>query len=296
MSLGTLFLSFAVLFWGGSFVATKILVGCLPVTEIIALRLLIAVPPMAIAASLLKAWPRKLTAKEWWLLAGASMVLLLHWSVQFNGIRWTTATNSGWMVGAAPLSISFFAAIFLGERIRLRQIAGMAIASAGIVLLVSRGDLSTLDWLANRGDWLVLSSILIWGIYTAMTRDISRRHHPLGITTIITAFCGTPPVLFALMRGNGSSVAALTGEGVGAILFLALGSTFFALWFWQEGVARQGASRAGYFLYLLPLVTTAVSVPYLGEEFGGGGAVGGALILAGVILAEGKNGKKGKIG
>jgi drug/metabolite transporter (DMT)-like permease len=63
-----------------------------------------------------------------------------------------------------------------------------------------------------------------------------------------------------------------------------------AHWFWQEGVARLGAARAGVFLYLEPLATTGLAVPYLGESFGLFTAVGGAMVLAGVYLAERKRG------
>ncbi len=59
-----------------------------------------------------------------------------------------------------------------------------------------------------------------------------------------------------------------------------------AQWFWQLGVARLGAARAGIFVYLEPLATTALAVPLLGETFGVATAVGGALLLLGVWHAE----------
>ncbi len=59
-----------------------------------------------------------------------------------------------------------------------------------------------------------------------------------------------------------------------------------AHWLWQLGVARIGAARAGLFLYLEPLATTALAVPYLGEPFGWSTGLGGLLVLLGVSLAE----------
>jgi drug/metabolite transporter (DMT)-like permease len=71
-----------------------------------------------------------------------------------------------------------------------------------------------------------------------------------------------------------------------ALLFLGLAGVALAQWFWQRGVAKLGAAQAGLFLYLEPLATTALAVPYLGEPFGPVTAVGGLLVVLGVFLAR----------
>jgi len=71
-----------------------------------------------------------------------------------------------------------------------------------------------------------------------------------------------------------------------ALLFLGLFGMALAHWFWQEGVARVGAAQAGVFLYLEPVATTALAVPYLHESFGVYTAIGGFLVLLGVWLAQ----------
>jgi drug/metabolite transporter (DMT)-like permease len=79
---------------------------------------------------------------------------------------------------------------------------------------------------------------------------------------------------------------ALPGEAWFALLFLGVLGTALAHWFWQEGVARIGAARAGTFLYLEPLATTALAVPYLGEPLTMATVAGGSLVLAGVWLSH----------
>jgi drug/metabolite transporter (DMT)-like permease len=71
-----------------------------------------------------------------------------------------------------------------------------------------------------------------------------------------------------------------------AIIFLGVFAMGLAQWFWQEGMAKVGAARAGIYLYLEPLFTTALAVPYLKEEFGFFAALGGLMVLAGVYVAE----------
>jgi drug/metabolite transporter (DMT)-like permease len=59
-----------------------------------------------------------------------------------------------------------------------------------------------------------------------------------------------------------------------------------SLAFWQEGVSRLGAARAGLYLYLEPLATLGLAVPLLDEPFGPVAALGGALVLAGVAIGQ----------
>ncbi len=71
-----------------------------------------------------------------------------------------------------------------------------------------------------------------------------------------------------------------------ALLFLGIPGMALAHWFWQVGLARVGATEAGIFLYLEPLATMALAVPYLGESFGLSTGAGGLLVLSGVWFAQ----------
>jgi SAM-dependent methyltransferase len=75
-------------------------------------------------------------------------------------------------------------------------------------------------------------------------------------------------------------------DPLAALLYLAVAGTALGQWFWQEGVARVGAARAGLFLYLEPLATAALAIPFLGESFGPVMALGGVLVLMGVYIAQ----------
>jgi drug/metabolite transporter (DMT)-like permease len=92
-------------------------------------------------------------------------------------------------------------------------------------------------------------------------------------------------ILFAA-TANLTSVRALSPRGILALLYLGIPGLALGQWFWQEGVARLGAARAGLYLYLEPLATLALAVPLLGEPFGLFVALGGGLVLAGVCLGQ----------
>ena len=217
-----------------------------------------------------------------------SAILTLHFLIQITGIKYTSATNTGWIISVTPLALAVLSYFVLREKIGRRTIAGIAVATSGILLLVSGGRLTDLGWLSSIGDWLVLASAHTWAVYTVVTRDVSRQAEPLAVTFTILAPSFCLMMIYMAFTSDWSTFTALPTEPVLAILFLGVLGMGIAHWFWQEGVSRLGAARAGMYLYLEPLATTVLAVPYLHESFGLVTAAGGLLVLAGVFVAEGR--------
>lgn len=275
----------AVVIWGWTFVATKVLVAELGPVEVFGLRLAIGLPFLG-AVLLVKRVPLRFARGDARALLFGGAVFALHFLVQIAGLEMTTATNTAWIVAASPLALAVLSFLFLRERIGRAGVAGIAVATAGILMLVSRGRFGDLGWLRSTGDWLVLLSAHTWAIYTVATRDLARRRDPLavtfGILLVAAAFTG---VVFAA-AADLASVRALSPRGVAALLYLAIPGLALGQWFWQEGVSRLGAARAGLYLYLEPLATLALAIPLLGEPFGAAAALGGGLVLAGVYVGQ----------
>ena len=275
----------AVVIWGWTFVATKVLVAELGPVEILGLRLAIGLPFLG-AILLVKRAPLRFARADLRPLLAGGAVFALHFLVQIAGLQTTTASNTGWIISVSPLALAVLSFVFLRERIGWGGVAGIAVATAGVVLLVSRGSVADLDWLRSTGDWLVLASAFTWALYTVSTRDLVRRRHPLAVTFgILLVAAALTAVLFAL-TADLARVRALSPHGLAALLYLAIPGMALGQWFWQEGVARLGASRAGLYLYLEPLATLTLAVPLLGEPFGPFLALGGGLVLAGVALGQ----------
>jgi drug/metabolite transporter (DMT)-like permease len=275
----------AVVMWGWTFIATKILVAELGPVEIFGLRLAIGLPFLG-GLLIVRRVPLRFSRADLRALVLGGGVLTLHVVVQIVGLRTTTATNTGWMISVSPLVMAVLSWLFLGERIGWNGVAGIAIATAGVLVLVSRGAPADLQWLQSTGDWLVLASAHTWAIYTVITRDLSRRRHPLTITFgILLIAAALTTVLFAA-SADVSQVRSLSVRGLVALLYLAIPGLVIGQWFWQEGVAKLGAAQAGMYLYIEPLATVALAVPLLGEPFGPSTVVGGGLVLAGVYVGQ----------
>lgn len=275
----------AVVIWGWTFVATKVVVAEIGPVEVFALRLAIGLPFLG-AVLLAKRVPLSFTRVDARPLLVGGGIFTLHFLVQITGLELTTATNTAWIITITPLILALLSVFLLGERIGARGVAGIAIATTGILLLVSRGRLADLSWLRSTGDWLALASAHTWAFYTVATRDLVRRRHPLAATFAIlaTALVMTAPLFVAV--GDLEAVRSLSPGAVAAILYLAIPGMALGHWFWQEGVAALGGARSGLYLYLEPLSTVALAVPLLGEPFGPFVALGGAMVLVGVWVGQ----------
>jgi RarD protein len=273
-----------VIIWGWTFVATKICLQYLTPAELLAARFVMATPLVWLIMRLRGS--RLVIARGLRAAAlGSAALFLFHFLVQTWGLERTSATNTSWLIAVSPLAMAILAYVLLKERLERNTWIGIGVAFVGVLLLVSRGEWSRFDWLRSTGDWLALASAFTWALYTIATRNLSRTHPPMVVTVAILV----PSMLvlsgYVLATSSVRVYTALSGEAVVALIFLGFVGMGLAQWFWLEGVARLGAARAGVFLYIEPLATTALAVPYLHEPFGVWSAVGGLMVLAGVFYS-----------
>ena len=253
--------------------------------EVLALRLAVSLPILGVLLLTTRA-PIGFTRADLRPLIAGGAIMTAHFLIQIAGLTMTSATNTAWIITVTPLALAVLSFVFLRERLGFGGIVGIGVATTGIVLLVSRGHPADLQWLRSTGDWLALTSAFTWAAYTVVTRDLVRRRHPLTVTSavlFIAALCVAIPFAISV---DATRLGALSGRGIAAVLYLAVFGLVVGQWFWQIGVAKLGATRAGLYLYLEPLSTLALAVPVLGEAFGPAMAVGAGLVLFGVYLGQ----------
>lgn len=285
MNAASVYLVLCVIFWGWTFVATRICLQYVTPIELMGLRFLIGLPVLLVVVRA-KRLKFSFTPQERRRLLLASGIITIHFFIQITGLKYTSATNTGWIIAVTPLVMAVAAYLFLKERLPKSAGWGIGVATAGILLLVSHGQVDSLGWLQSRGDWLVLASAHTWVLYSIVIRDLTRSKAPLVVTVAVLAPSAVLVLGYMSVTSDWTRFVTMPTDGLLAVVFLGLFGLALGHWFWQEGVARIGAARSGVFLYLEPLATTALAVPLLGEVFGLTTAAGGLLVLAGVYLSQ----------
>ena len=207
-------------------------------------------------------------------------------SLVYLGLRSTTAVNAVLINSSMPLFMLVCSWVIERERASLRQVGGMLVSLAGILVILSRGSSSALLKLdLHAGDAWILLAMPVWGIYSVL---LKRRPAELGGTEFlfVISLAGVlmllPAAAFLALRAPMEFPAPAEALGV---LYMGLAASVLAFICWNRGVATVGANAAGFTIHLLPAFGTVLAILFLGEKFAGFHAVGIAVILAGVLLA-----------
>ena len=282
-----LLLALACLFWAGNWIAGRVLRDTFdPVT----LNFLRWVGAAAVLAPF--TWREVVAARAAIRRSAWPLVLLgLTGVASFNtliyvGLHTTTAVNGVLLGSSAPLFILLCSWLINRERGTLHQGVGMLISAAGILVILSHGDVHNLLSLdIHPGDGWILLAMLVWGLYSVLLR---RRPPELGGTallfliTLIGIALLAPFVVWHALEAPPRWPTAAEGAGV---LYLALFASLGAYICWNRGVAIVGANTAGFTLHLVPAFGTGLAIAFLGEAFHAFHAAGITAILLGVIVA-----------
>ncbi|MEZ5359926.1 MAG: DMT family transporter [Candidatus Zixiibacteriota bacterium] len=276
----------AISLWGASFIFTKLCLEFLTPMEIVASRFILAVPVL-----LLISWKKKLSfrffTQRWKIVIVCSLVLIAHLLIQVEGMKTTTATNTAWLITTIPIFIVAFSFFFLKERMKVRQLLGVAVAAFGVFVLVSRGNLTSLEFISSYGDWMVLVSCITWSVYTILGKKLSDTS-PLAVTTLVLtiAALGVCPPVF--IHSGISKFATLPAKVIYSLIFLGVLCMGIAYWLWTEALKRKTAGQVGVYLYFEPITTMLIAPFVLNEAITSSLLAGGALVIIGVWLVEKK--------
>ena len=275
----------AVLFWGTSFVATKTaLLEIKPVTVII-LRLILATTLLTIIALYTKRnFSINLKSHGWILIL--AMIATFHLWIQVTGLQYTTASNTGWIIGTAPIFMAILGLIFFKEKVTFLQMTGILIAMFGLLLLIGKGNILNIDLIKNKGDLLVLGSAFTWGVYSMVNKKISLSYSPLMTILYLFLMMAIIIIPFNLNQETILSVIHLSTIGWLMILFLGLFCSGISYVIWAQALRDMESAKVGAFLYLEPLITVVAAWYFLKEEITLLMIISGLLITIGVIIVN----------
>lgn len=285
----------AVIFWGASFVATKLALRELSPATVVSTRFAIGLLTLIALERGRARWPawRNLDLRAVALLG--FLGITFHQWLQATGLQTATATITAWIVATTPIFVALLGWALLRERLGWVGIAGIATATAGALTVASRGAWGDLysGRVGTVGDLLIALSAVNWAVFTVGSKRWLARPDDGGtgaklsgaalmLPIMLTGWLMTLPWL--AVDGGWVDLPHTGATTWGALLFLGVACSGLAYWFWYGGLERLDASQAGVFLYLEPLVTQVAAWALLGEEAGVSVILGGAAILAGVWL------------
>ena len=277
---------FTALVWGITFVSSKVLLESFSPFEILLSRFTIALLVLFILR------PRRLRlqrpADELLFAAAGLTGVVAYFLLENIALTMATASNISVTVSVAPMFIAIFATI-IGREHALRPtfIIGFFIAMAGIIL-ISFADTSTAS--VGWGDLMAIGAAIVWGVYSNIIAVLNDRGYE-SIAVVKRVFLWGVVIMLGISPFMGVSLdfsRFLNPVNAGNILFLGLLASGCCYITWSYSVNNLGASMAGVYIYLQPAITIVAAILFLGEPFTARIGLGLVLVLAGLLLSEGK--------
>jgi len=283
-AMGLLAIIFAVTMWGLIPVAMRYLIlGLSPQTAMV-LRLypagLIAITVLLIVGV------RRIEWRDWGRIAIAALAGNLGYQVLAAfGMKSVPASWTGLLFGLEPVFIALFAVLLAGEKLTAWLVAGMGLALLGTLALMLGSSLVPTGDVSLLGLILVTLSTMGWGIYTVVIRPVSRKYGAFQVACLAMGLSALPMVIF-VTPDFPQALASMQPTQWLAVGFVVIFGTFLATSAWNYALGHMESSIAGIFLYVQPIVAALGGMLLLGEHLTWPLIAGGALIIAGVAVAQ----------
>jgi len=280
---------FAVVIWGGTFIATKIALQEASPATIVWVRFAIGVVILGAAVLLRKQFAFPARSDLAFLALLGFIGVTFHQWLQATGLQTAQATTTAWIVASTPVFIAILGWLVLKEKFGWVRILGIVLAATGVLLVVSKGNLSGLfsGKEGTVGDILIFISAINWAVYTVLSRRELSRHPAARMMFYVMLFGWLFTTLWIFGLGPGmSELGTLSARAWAAILVLGIFGSGLAYIAYYDALQALPASQLGAFLNIEPLVTTLMAAAMIGEAITAITLFGGAIILLGVYLVN----------
>lgn len=285
---GWLILLLPPLFWAGNFI-----VGRAVREDVPPMMLAFARHVVAFACLLPFGWAavRRDWRRYWqlrWLVARTAISgLTLFSALVYVGLHYTTAANGQLLNSTIPVLVLLLAALFFGQKLAVRQIVGLALSCAGVLTIITHGNLRDLLSLSfSQGDLIVFAAMASFALFSLWLRAVPPDLSRIGLLTLQLGITVLAMLPFALVEYLAGARAHWNGATVAAVLYVGVVASLLANLLYSIGVARVGPAKASLFIHLLPVYGSLMAVGFLGESLHLYHAVGISVIVAGLALSR----------
>ena len=273
------------LFWGMSFVWTKIVLEVYNPITIVFLRLIISSVFLLVIFKITKLL--QLVKKEDYKIFFLSALFepLLYFLGENFGLKEVSSTIASVIIATIPLVTPVFALFIIKEKITIFQIIGIAISFIGILLMVVDKNLNLTA--SPNGIILMFMAVFSTVGYGVTIKKLSLRYNSFSIIAyqnLIGVFYFLP--FFLIFDYKEFIKITPSVKSLSALFQLAIFASSLAFMCYIQVVKRIGVSRANVFSNLIPIVTAVFSFFILDEKFYIQKIIGILIVILGVFLSQ----------
>ncbi len=278
-----LYLLLTTFFWAAVFHLGKYAVAYMSPLSVAAWRFLLAGAALAGYIYLQKGWDAQAVRRNIWPIIAMGVIGVFGFNVAlFSGLQHTSSVNAALIMAFYPAMTAVLSALLGGEKVQPRQLLGFVISLTGVVTIVSKGSLHNLLTMSfSAGDLLMLLACACFAAYGVIPKRFISNVPSLLLTTSTLVVGAVMLTVAADVVADDLFVMPSVPVALAVVAMALFGSVLAYLW-WNQSIARLGATRAAMFINLVPVFTTLIGIA-LGQPFSAAQGVGAALVIAGVV-------------
>jgi drug/metabolite transporter (DMT)-like permease len=209
-------------------------------------------------------------------------------TLQYWALEHTQALNTLLLQSTGPLVVAIWSLILFGIRLTLAQAIGILLSLAGVLIILTQGDVTALSKITfNKGDLIFLVAMAIFGFYSVLSLKRPQIH---GLSMVAFTFgCGAASLIPLLIwELSTQPVMAFDTKNLLSLFYVAVFPSTIAYLCFNRGVLLIGANRAAPFFHVTPVFGSVLAFIFLGERPQLFHLVSFALVLTGVFVASRK--------
>ncbi len=267
--------------WSSSFIAAKYAFTMMDPLMMLLFRLVIAALLVLPAAW---RYGRRLERRHWkpvlWLSFWGYVVVL---TLQFWGLKYTSAASASTIVGLEPLLTVFIGHFFFHDRARwFHWLCGL-LAFVGVALLIAGGG-------EEGGNISLLGCTLILGggiVFCAILRPTQKMIGEIGAPAFTSVSMAVAPLLCLPSSLLLSETLRIDWnmQGVLGLLYLGVGCSWLSYTLWNKGMKHVSANFSGMLTSSEPIFGTVLAVLVLGERVSALSWLGIVLVISATLAA-----------
>ena len=232
----------------------------------------------------------KIDRKDYFRLLFCSITgIVLNQLLFIKGLSYTSPIHGALLMLTTPILITFFASIFLKERLNFNKFIGLALGIGGAsVLILSRSN-NVQGSNTMLGDLLILINAVSYMIYFIIVKPLMFKYSPLTVIRMsftIGLFVALP---FCWTEFSNTSWDLFSTNEIWSLAIITIGGTFLAYTFNIYAINKLGASITGNYIYTQPVFAGLIAIGMQQDVLAYYKIAAAVLIFTGLYVANKKN-------
>ena len=276
------------IFWGGTFIAGKMISQTINPCSASFLRFAIA--SCFLVAITIKIEGKLPKLKKTQILSVALLGLtgVFAYNILFlTGLRYINAGRAALIIALNPIFISLLSALFFKERLDLIKIIGILMSVTGAIIVISNGRITDfVGYRFGKGELLICGCVLSWVSYSLIGRAVMDDLSPI-VSVCYSSIIGAALLFIpAFYNDIFSHIGSYSAMDWTSLFYLGFFGTVLGFFWYYEGINQIGPTKASVFINFVPISAIILSFFILNEQITISLFIGAVLVVSGVYFTN----------